>query len=144
MLANINKNTASSTSTQTKAEKTPVKNEKSSSGKKVAVDLVNVNNGQIDIAASIAGQGASAGIPLPNIELKGIGREKTSEGKGIVETVTIILKKILSTSYDTVINQGLGGLKDVAADGIKAVNDTANGLKDGLKEEAQGLLKGIF
>lgn len=144
LLANINKNTASSTSTQTKAEKTPAKNEKSSSGKKVAVDLVDVNNGQIDIAASIAGQGASAGILLPNIELKGIGREKTSEGKGIVETVTIILKKILSTSYDTVINQGLGGLKDVAADGIKAVNDTANGLKDGLKEEAQGLLKGIF
>ena len=76
--------------------------------------------------------------------MKGIGREKASEGKGIVETVTFILKKILSTSYDTVINQGLGGLKDVAADGIKAVNDTANGLKDGLKEEAQGLLKGIF
>lgn len=139
LLANINKNTAS---TEKEVQKATEKTDegKSSAGKKVAVDLVNVSGGQVNIAASIAGHGTAAGIPLPEIELKGIGREKADNGKGIVETVTLILKKILNTSYETVINKGLGGLKDLSLDGVKAVEDTANSLK----EEAKGLLKGIF
>lgn len=139
LLANINKNTASAEKEVQKATESSTE-EKSSSGKKVAVDLVKVSGGQVNIAASIAGHGTSAGIPLPDIELKGIGREKADSGKGIVETVTLILKKILNTSYETVVNKGLGGLKDLSLDGVKAMEDTANSLK----EEAKGLLKGIF
>lgn len=140
LLANINKNTAPAASEPEKKAEEPASETKSSSGKKIAVDLVKVSGGQVNVAASIAGHGTSAGIPLPDIELKGIGREKADSGKGIVETVTLVLKKILNTSYETVINQGLGGLKDLSLDGVKAVEDTANSLKD----EAKGLLKGIF
>lgn len=147
LLTNINKNTASTEKAVEKAE-TKKADDKASSGKKVAVDLVKVTDGKVNIAASIAGQGASAGVPLPTIELKGIGREKNSEGKGIVETVSLVLKKILNASYDAVIKEGLGGLKDIAADGKKAVEDvagglkdTANGLKDGAKDLFGGLLK---
>ncbi len=136
LLANINKNTASAPT----EEKVETKEETAKEGKKVAVDLVKVTDGKINIAASIAGKGTSANIPLPTIELKDIGREKNNSGQGIVETITIVLKKILTVSYETVVNKGLGGLKDMATDGIKAANDTADGVKDG----AKGFLKNLF
>ena len=136
LLNNINKNTASG------AEDKPAENsaEPAKEGKKVVVDLVTVTSGKVNIAASIAGQGAAAGIPLPKIEIKDIGREKNSSGMGIAETVTFVLKKILTVSYETVVEKGLGGLKDVATDGVKAVGDTAEGFTD----KAKGFFKKIF
>ncbi|MBR1649403.1 MAG: hypothetical protein IJ689_07405 [Alphaproteobacteria bacterium] len=136
LLANINKNTSSDSSPAKSTSKT----ESSSSSKKVAVDLVKVEDGKINIAASIAGEGAAAGIALPSIEIKDIGREKNSSGKGIVETTAVILKKILNASYQTVVNQGLGNLKNVATDGIKALKDNA----ESTKENAKGLFKSFF
>ncbi|MBR5483036.1 MAG: hypothetical protein IKV11_03105 [Alphaproteobacteria bacterium] len=138
LLANINKNTASEDKAETPKE--VKKEEKSGEGKKVVVDLVSVSDGQVNIAASIAGKGTGAGIPLPNIEIKDIGKEKDKSGKSLSETVVVILKKILNTSYQAVVEKGLGGLKDVANDGIKALNDKA----DSLKDEAKGFLKNIF
>jgi predicted lipoprotein len=69
-----------------------------------------------------------------------IGKEKDKSGKSLSETVVVILKKILNASYQAVVEKGLGGLKDVANDGIKALNDKA----DSLKDEAKGFLKNIF
>ena len=138
LLANINKNTTSEDKVETPKEEK--KEEKSGEGKKVVVDLVSVSDGQVNIAASIAGKGAGAGIPLPNIEIKDIGKEKDKSGKSLSETVVVILKKILNTSYQAVVEKGLGGLKDVANDGIKALNDKA----DSLKDEAKGFLKNLF
>ena len=139
LLANINKNTASADKTEMPKEEVK-KEEKSGEGKKVVVDLVSVSDGQVNIAASIAGKGTGAGIPLPNIEIKDIGKEKDKSGKSLSETVVVILKKILNASYQAVVEKGLGGLKDVANDGIKALNDKA----DSLKDEAKGFLKNIF
>ncbi len=119
-----------------KAEET-----KKDSGKKVVVDLVNVNDGKVNIAASIAGKGAGAGIPLPDIKITDIGREKNkAQGTSLAETISIIIKKILSASYQAVVEKGLAGVKDAAVDGVKAVGEGA----EGIAESTKGFFKKIF
>ena len=60
--------------------------------------------------------------------------------KSIAETVSDVLKKILDTAYETVVKQGLSGLKNLAEDGAKALEGAAQNLQ----ESAKGLLQGIF
>ena len=132
LLANINKNTASTK----KAEE----ENKSEAGKKVAVDLLNVVDGKVSVAASVAGQGAAVGLPLPKIEMKNIGRENNAQGETIVDTLTIVLKKILMVSYDTVVKNGLSGLKDVADEATKEVSDKAEEASEGIG----GFIKNLF
>ena len=106
----------------------------------MVINVLSVTNGEINLAASLAGKGANAAIPLPAIELKDIGREKGNEGKSIAETASDVLKKILDTAYETVVKQGFAGLKNLAEDSAKALEGAAQDLKD----SAKGLLKGIF
>lgn len=114
---------------------------KKDSGKKVVVDLVNVNDGKVNVAASIAGQGAAAGIPLPNIKITDIGRDKNNtQGTNLAETVSIIIKKILNASYQAVVDKGLAGVKDAAVDGVKAVGESA----EGVAESTKGFFKKLF
>ena len=113
---------------------------KKDSGKKVVVDLVNVDDGKVNLAASVAGQGAAAGIPLPAIKITDIGRDKGKTGTSLAETVSIIIKKILTASYQAVVEKGLANVKDAAVDGVKAVGDTAEGVVDSTK----GFFKKLF
>ena len=71
---------------------------------------------------------------------KDIGREKGSQGKGIIETASLILKKILDTAYDTAVRQGLNSLKDIAGESA----DTLKGTAENLKNSAKGLLGGLL
>ena len=132
LLANINKNSAA-----TKAEE---KAEPEEAGKKVVVDLLNVVNGKVSVAASLAGQGAAVDLPLPKIEMKNVGREKNAHGQTVVDTLIVVLKKILMVSYDTVVKNGLSGLKDVADDTVKEVGEKASDAKEGIG----GFLKNLF
>ncbi len=132
LLANINKNSASTK----KAEE----ENKAEAGKKVAVDLLNVVDGKVSVAASVAGQGAAVGLPLPKIEMKNIGRENNAQGQTIVDTLTVVLKKILVVSYDTVVKNGLSGLKDVADDATEKVSEKAGEASEGIG----GFIKNLF
>lgn len=141
LLANINKNTAKPADTAAKEPAAPeTAKSDGGAGKKVVINVLSVTNGEINLAASLAGKGANAAIPLPTIELKDIGREKGNEGKSIAETASDVLKKILDTAYETVVKQGFAGLKNLAEDSAKALEGAAQDLKD----SAKGLLKGIF
>ncbi|MBO7556485.1 MAG: AsmA family protein [Alphaproteobacteria bacterium] len=132
LLANINKNAKA-----TKAEEEAKPQE---GGKKVVVDLLNVVDGKVNVAASLAGQGAAVGLPLPKIEMKNVGREKNAHGQTIAETLTVVLKKILMVSYDTVVKNGLSGLKDVADEATKQVQEKASDTKEGIG----GFFKKLF
>ncbi|MBP5398921.1 MAG: AsmA family protein [Alphaproteobacteria bacterium] len=132
LLNNINQNTSSTK----KAEQ----ENKSDAGKKVVVDVLNVVEGKVNVAASVAGQGAAVGLPLPKIEMKNIGRDNTAQGQTIVDTLTIVLKKILLVSYDTVIKSGFSGLKDIADETVKQVGDKAGEAKEGIG----GFIKNLF
>ena len=132
LLANINKNTATA-----KAEE---KAETSENGKKVVIDTLNVVDGKVNVAASLAGQGAAVGLPLPKIEMKNIGRDNNNRDQNLVDIVTLVLKKILNVSYDTVVSKGFGGLKDATEEGAKAVSEKAEETKEGIG----GFLKNLF
>lgn len=136
LLENINRNTASSAkqaaaATSGKASADTKEVEQSSKpAKKVIIKQILVDGGEINVAASIAGQTASAGVTLPAIELKNIGEDKN--GADIVETATMVLKKILTTGYETVVKSQLVDLQGVAEGSLDNVLDSVKE-KSGVK-----------
>ena len=112
----------------------------SSGGKKVIINALNITGGKVSLGATFGGKGAAASVPLPAVTLKDLGREKGSQGKGIIETASLILKKILDTAYDTAVRQGLNSLKDIAGESA----DTLKGTAENLKNSAKGLLGGLL
>lgn len=116
------------------------KSASSSGGKKVIINALNITGGKVSLGATFGGKGAAASVPLPAVTLKDIGREKGSQGKGIIETASLILKKILDTAYDTAVRQGLNSLKDIAGESA----DTLKGTAENLKNSAKGLLCGLL
>ena len=116
------------------------KSASSSGGKKVIINALNITGGKVSLGATFGGKGAAASVPLPAVTLKDIGREKGSQGKGIIETASLILKKILDTAYDTAVRQGLNSLKDIAGESA----DTLKGTAENLKNSAKGLLGGLL
>lgn len=116
------------------------KSASSSGGKKVIINALNITGGKVSLGATFGGKGAAASVPLPAVTLKDIGREKGSQGKGIIETASLILKKILDTAYDTAVRQGLNSLKDIAGESADTLKGTAENLKNSAKELLGGLL----
>lgn len=116
------------------------KSASSSGGKKVIINALNITGGKVGLGATFGGKGAAASVPLPAVTLKDIGREKGSQGKGIIETASLILKKILDTAYDTAVRQGLNSLKDIAGESA----DTLKGTAENLKNSAKGLLGSLL
>ena len=116
------------------------KSASSSGDKKVIINALNITGGKVSLGATFGGKGAAASVPLPAVTLKDIGREKGSQGKGIIETASLILKKILDTAYDTAVRQGLNSLKDIAGESA----DTLKGTAENLKNSAKGLLGGLL
>lgn len=150
LLAAVNKNAAAAAD-QTDATRAgtakpavsssgSAKSASSSGGKKVIINALNITGGKVSLGATFGGKGAAASVPLPAVTLKDIGREKGSQGKGIIETASLILKKILDTAYDTAVRQGLNSLKDIAGESA----DTLKGTAENLKNSAKGLLGGLL
>ena len=153
LLAAVNKNAAAAAAKPaadqtyaTRAAKPAVssggsaKSASSSGGKKVIINALNITGGKVSLGATFGGKGAAASVPLPAVTLKDIGHEKGSQGKGIIETASLILKKILDTAYDTAVRQGLNSLKDIAGESA----DTLKGTAENLKNSAKGLLGGLL
>lgn len=145
LLAAVNKNAAAAAAKpaadQTDATRAgTAKPAVSSGGKKVIINALNITGGKVSLGATFGGKGAAASVPLPAVTLKDIGREKGSQGKGIIETASLILKKILDTAYDTAVRQGLNSLKDIAGESA----DTLKGTAENLKNSAKGLLGGLL
>lgn len=145
LLAAVNKNAAAAAAKpaadQTDATRADTaKPAVSSGGKKVIINALNITGGKVSLGATFGGKGAAASVPLPAVTLKDIGREKGSQGKGIIETASLILKKILDTAYDTAVRQGLNSLKDIAGESA----DTLKGTAENLKNSAKGLLGGLL
>ncbi len=147
ILANINKNTASTDTTsgsatneQAKTDTSAQAKSESGSNKKVIINLLDVTGGKINIGASFSEKGATMTVPLPDIQLKDIGRENGKKGKSITETTSYLLKKIFDTAYDTIVKQGLSGLKNLVEDGAKSLEGAAQNLQ----KTAKDLFQGIF
>ena len=140
LLAAVNKNAATAAAKPAVSSGGSAKSASSSGGKKVIINALNITGGKVSLGATFGGKGAAASVPLPAVTLKDIGREKGSQGKGIIETASLILKKILDTAYDTAVRQGLNSLKDIAGESA----DTLKGTAENLKNSAKGLLGGLL
>ena len=135
LLDNINKNTTApdknkSTSSSSNNEE---KNDIKQNSKKVIVQHRLVSGGEINLAASIAGQSASARVPLPTIEMNDIGKQKNQNGTNIADTLSAILQKIFSTAYNTVVNSKLADMKTTAEESLNSVVEGIKN-KSGLKK----------
>lgn len=136
LLQNIKQNT-SAAKNETEKEKDNNKDEVSKDapkdGKKVVINSLNVIDGNINLAASLAGHESTASVPLPTIKMQNIGKEKNNNGTDVVATLSTILQKIFETAFDTAVKSKLVDLKSTAEDSL---NNVINGIKEksGLKD----------
>ena len=82
--------------------------EKPEGGKKVQIDRLLIKDGKVHLSAKVLG-GAALPIPLPEIEMKDIGKEK--EGATMAEATSAVFSK-LASGVSGVATKGLGALKD--------------------------------
>ena len=113
-------------------------------GKKVVIDLVRVTDGKIRLASKVTGNNALP-IPLPDIEIKDIGKEKP-EGTSMVDATCEILTTICTSVGDAVV-AAAKQIKEWGEAGIKAVGEAAGKAVDATKDAAKGAadaVKGLF
>ena len=125
---NISKFTAKSASSSKAEKSAPAKEDKGSS-KKVIIKKLQINQGEINAAAS-AGELASGNItvPLPDINMTNIGGGQN--GNNIPEIISKVLNQILSTASKTVATVKIGDFKDIAE---KNLDNVVGGVKDRVK-----------
>ena len=127
---NIAKNTASAE----KAEKQDNAAAKSSAtdksaAKKVIIKLVKVNEGELRAITPLQNDKHALDIKLPSITLTDIGADK--KGESITASISKILTKILNTASQTVVQNNLGDLKNVAKENLdNVVGDVKDKIKN--------------
>lgn len=127
---NIAKNTASAE----KAEKKDNAAAKSSAtdksaAKKVIIKLVKVNEGELRAITPLQNDKHALDIKLPSITLTDIGADK--KGESITASISKILTKILNTASQTVVQNNLGDLKNVAKENLdNVVGDVKDKIKN--------------
>lgn len=127
ILANINKNTASTS-------KEPVKEEaKNATQYKVAIKKVVVANGVATVAANLLGASQSLSLNLPTVTIANLGTEK--QGITIEDGIARIFKEILKTTTNVVAKADLSGL-------LSGVGDLAGAAVDGAGKAAGAVVDG--
>ena len=116
-----------------KKAKTDDKYKAKKASKKIIIKKVIVNGGLISAVENLTKGENTLSIPLPSIEINGIGEK--NNGQDIKEVMTTVLKSILDTATKTVAKSKLQNLKAVAQENLDSVVD---GVKDRIN------LKGIF
>lgn len=138
ILDNIKKNTASAEKAEKVAESsdTPKAAKSSSTGKKVIIKLVSINSGEVQALSNVGGQKNSVNAKFPPINITGIGEAKN--GQSIAASIAQILTKILNTAAQSVVDNQLGNLENVAKENL---NNVIGGVKDRVK--AKGIFGGL-
>ena len=134
ILKNIEKN-SSKTNTTKKDTKKSDKNKKESA-KKVIIKNLNINNGTVSVMAGIGDLKKELSLPLPKIEMHNIGQEK--QGSSIIDTMNLVISKILNSATETVVSKNLQDLKQTTKKELKNLSsdlkDKADFTKDKFKK----------
>lgn len=125
------------------AEK-PAETEKpAGGGKKIVINYFLFDNAEINLSAKML-QGKTVPVPLPKIEINGIGEKKdagdgASEEEGISagEAVAIAMDQVLAG----VIKSATEALAKIGSDGAEAVKGAVEGVVEGVGSGLKGLLK---
>jgi len=114
-------------------EKEPAKKE---GGTKMVIDHVYVKGGKVNISASLFG-GKSMTVPLPDIHLKDIGKEKKGASPG--EVVKAIIGALNKAILKAVAPLDLGKVGDVAGKAVEGTKDVVKGAAKGVTDSVKGL-----
>lgn len=124
-----------------KSASKPAEEKKTSEGpgKKVIIKSLTVNGGELDAVSKLIpnAQSANAQVKLPPITMNNIG--EGSNGATVADTIMLIVAKIMDTASQTVMNNNLGDLKNIANDNINMAKDTVNQAKT----DAENAVKNI-
>jgi len=112
--------------------------EPSGSTRKVVIDQVKVENGEIQFSGTLL-KGAALPVPLPTIAMTDIGKGQPMSGP---KAAAEILNRILGGVLDTVKQSGKAIL-DAAGDLGNSVKGAGEGLRKGVGGALEGV-KGIF
>ena len=114
-------------------EKKPAKKE---GGTKMVIDHVYIKGGKVNISASLFG-GKSMTVPLPDIHLKDIGKEKKGASPG--EVVKSIIGALNKAIVKAVAPLDLGKVGDVAGKTVEGTKDVVEGAAKGVTDSVKGL-----
>jgi hypothetical protein len=116
------------------AEKPEEPVEPTGSKKKVVIDTVKVENGQINLSGTIL-QGEALPVPLPTLALNDIGKGQPVSGP---QAAAEILNRILHGVLDAVKQSG-----KAVIDAAKDLGESAKGVGEDLKKGVGGALGGV-
>lgn len=111
------------------------KAKESSGGKRLQVDKVSIKN--VNVAFSAKGLNAPVKIPVPDIEMRDLGKDEDGIGAG--ELAVEIMNGLLGGIFKAV-KSGVSGVSDLVGDGAGSVVD---GVKSGGEKIVDGVI-GIF
>jgi uncharacterized protein involved in outer membrane biogenesis len=147
-LSTLQANLASKETAAPKTEAAPEK--KKGPAKKVIIDDFQLNGAKVNVTITALG-GKKFTLPLPNIQMKNIGRD--SGGTNPAEVISEVFNSITKAVVDVVASGGaiagdalkdVGGLATDAAKGATgAATDAAKGATDAAKGAADSIKKGI-
>lgn len=98
-------------------EKVDKKDSPDEPSKKVVIKDLVISGGKLHFSSTLMG-GKAVPVPLPNIHLEGIGEE--SGGVSMAEAVTLVLREILKSAFNSA-----EGSAELAAAGVKMLGDGA-------------------
>jgi hypothetical protein len=102
----------------------------------MVIDHVYVKGGKVNISASLFG-GKSMTVPLPDIHLKDIGKEKKGASPG--EVVKSIIGALNKAIIKAVAPLDLGKVGDVAGKAVEGTKDVVEGAAKGVTDSVKGL-----
>ena len=141
LLNHLQAQSGSSESTPAQTKAPEKESAESSSGKKVIIKSLVIDDGSLSAMAGFANMKKALTLPLPSIQLSNIGEE--NNGASVMETISTVLHEVLNTVSQTALN-ALGGVKDFGKAALENVKGAADGLKDSAQESAKGFFKGLF
>jgi hypothetical protein len=115
--------------------KTASKDQADEPSKKVVIKDLTVSSGKLRFSSTLMG-GKAITIPLPKIQMEGIGEE--SGGVSIADAISLILGEILKS-----VGQAAAGSTDLAKAGLDKLGDGAGKAVGALGESASATLESL-
>jgi hypothetical protein len=104
-------------------------------GKKVQIDRFVLKNGEIQLAATLAG-GELVTVPLPDIELAGIGKD--SGGATVEKVVNEVFPAIYKAITEAVVSS-----PELLKKGVEELEDAAKKVGEEAEKEASKVIEGV-
>lgn len=118
------------------AERGPTSPETKEGGKKVTIDRLLVQKANVNVSAAVL-KGETVSVPIPDIELKDIGKE--SQGVSLAAVVERVLEEVNRKAAQAVAQVDLKGMAEKAQREAEKAQKEAEEAAGGVGEKLKGL-----